>query len=68
MTQTEALQEARRRWGVNVFVQAVDMTTALKTTWHYYILERTPGLTTSIGSGNSWEAAFADADRREGAK
>lgn len=59
MTQQEALQEAQRRWGQEAVAIAypqgiceVNSNPYSKKPWVY-------------GTGNSWEAAFADADRRE---
>lgn len=70
MTRAQALAEARRRWGpeafampyrhrplvmVGIIVPAKDLTTGEPTTAHV-----------QKGEGHSWEAAFADADKREG--
>lgn len=63
MTQDEALQEARRRWGDNAKAYQIRPTSqcrvgSLNTKPITYLTEH--------GIGDSWEAAFADADRRAG--
>lgn len=62
MTQAEALQEARRRWGEKA------------SAWDFggsglYIVSATDHLQGgyAAGMGESFEAAFADADRRSNA-
>lgn len=59
MTQSEALQEARRRWG------------KLATAEYSRVREEyvvAPSFDTrweNVGMGDSWAAAFADADKKE---
>lgn len=67
MTQAEALQEARRRWGASVNLQFassfIDSSLVrvinLQKRWKEGFGQK------SVGWGDSWEAAFADAERRE---
>jgi hypothetical protein len=54
MTREEALQEAQRRWGNDAYVWK-------GTSGKFYV---EPG-GKDLFYGASWEAAFADADRRE---
>ena len=62
MTRGEALAEARMRWGPRACAW---VGRKLKSTprWHSVSapVPRNPG---DSGSGGSWKAAFADADRR----
>ena len=61
MTRSEALAEARRRWGDGYFAATDGLGTPC--------LWRNAGISFEsecIGFGSTWEAAFADADRREG--
>ena len=64
MTRAEALAEARKRWGSDATVEASRYDGPLV----YYVGEIAPTLTSSIrtkwGEGESWKAAFRDADRR----
>ena len=60
MTREEALQESRRRWGE----------TALVDDWRNvggmaFVASSFPIRAGEWGNGSSWEAAFADATRRE---
>ena len=61
MTRQEALEEARRRW-VNGAVYDPTESSSGK----FVVVER-PWIDPAriCGKGDSWEAAFADADRRE---
>ena len=64
MTRAEALAEARRRWGANVGVFEPS-----RISEGYYVrslLGPFPWANVALASGPSWEAAFADADRRAG--
>lgn len=58
MTRTEALEEARRRWGPEADVRLG----VLVGQWINHVVCGPRGL---MGNGKTWEAAFADADRRE---
>jgi hypothetical protein len=64
MTYREALLEARRRWGDNGYVYGRRLP---KRTW-YSVGVSANRMYTRKGKGDSWEAAFADADSREGGK
>lgn len=63
MTKREALAEARRRWGRSAYTVSTNPVLAqrfgVRASYHvgFVGMER--------GTGNTWEAAFADADRRE---
>lgn len=60
MTRAEALAEAQRRWGKLYGTVHRD-----RYSGHYKVGERTSdGLVKWQGSGDSWKAAFLDADRR----
>lgn len=65
MTDDEALTEARRRWGPNAW--AVPPIREGPTQYHVC---QTPGICgrkyplATWGEGPTWEAAFADAERR----
>ena len=62
MTRAEALAEARRRWtGARVDIDIHSPPCSLHRP--VYILGQLQGWE-RVGSGPSWEAAFADADRR----
>lgn len=72
MTRTEALAEAQRRWGtsgeVNTLTEPRSMREVGDSPLSLYevgILEGGGGDWDVRGSGDSWEAAFADADRKE---
>ena len=60
MTRTEALTEARRRWGREAYVHDAhsEYYTALSVGAH-------GGHPIIKGCGSDWEAAFADADRHQ---
>jgi len=58
MTRRDALAEARRRWGHTAYVWIDDLGGR-----HQHVVG--PGRNVPIGAGDTWEAAFADADRRE---
>ena len=65
MTSEDALQEARRRWGDYAF--------AIEVFEDYEVGKTSPPpikdmVISTYGRGDSWEAAFADADRKENAK
>lgn len=57
MTRAEALEEARRRWGPEADVRQGIV--------ENYLNHAVCGPRGLMGAGDSWEAAFADADRRE---
>lgn len=62
MTQAEALQEARRKcrkWGARFQHQAIAY---VKTTSPYFVVGF---IGNRCGEGDSWESAFADADRKQ---
>jgi len=61
MTQAEALQEARRRWGRGGWVRRHV---------RFVQVSNLGGCNREIvqGTGDSFEAAFADADRKEAEK
>lgn len=54
MTREEALKEAQRRWGYEGYAWG-----------HCCVGLEDGGAFETKGTGDSWEAAFADADRRE---
>lgn len=74
MTREEALQEAKRRWGLagEAFDRLTDnpevsMDVLNKTSrriGRYWVGSVTGHPDTLYGNGHTWEAAFADADRR----
>lgn len=68
MTRAQALQEARRRWGSDGHA-AVARYAHLRPTYHVGRKATRTGFAryrkNTLGRGDSWEAAFADADRRE---
>jgi hypothetical protein len=58
MTRQQALEKARRLWGINSAVYCFHETffeVGVHTRFHYMV---------SYGMGDSWDAAFADAARR----
>ena len=63
MSGSEALAEARRRWGDHGHAVEHPTERAPFIVWESDSLWHP---TTSQGFGSSWEAAFADADRRAG--
>jgi len=68
VTRDEALAEARRRWGAGAFAY-INGSAMSGGPWASVGYER-PGSRTGRGgfcyfNGPTWEAAFADADRRE---
>ena len=71
MTQAEALQEARKRWGMNGQAWRKNRRSSPKNLIHgttrYFVsgFARADIGDRKYGSGESWESAFADADRRE---
>ena len=63
MTQQEAYQEACRRWGPKASV-GCDISNKRKP-WCYVFSECSEEIEDPCeGQGQTWEAAFADADRR----
>ena len=70
MTKAEALAEARKRWGGNPhrFVTVLEYVRRGKS--HFAVGYEVAGIYSptpkfkAMGRGASWEAAFADADRR----
>lgn len=66
MTTREALAEAQRRFGKNAFVQELRLPGRLSPFSHFVGVWQDLFTPLTRGSGPSWEAAFADADRREG--
>jgi hypothetical protein len=62
MTQPEALQEARRRWGKDARVKRKNRCADFRRDKTEYRVYGTDFMST--GKGDSWEAAFADADRK----
>lgn len=67
MTQQEALAEAQRRWGTTAWVQRTPLRNSDWRSGTYYSVgyQRGSECTLYGNSEVSWEAAFADADRRE---
>lgn len=63
MTQEQALAEAKRRWGKRADAWWFERGDPA---WRFYMVAN--AAETQYGCGQSWEAAFADADRREAAK
>jgi hypothetical protein len=63
MTQQEALVEAQRRWGIGSVVIARKFQG--KVTGYEVLAPIGDGCFNCEGSGPTWEAAFADANRRE---
>jgi hypothetical protein len=63
VTQSEALQEARRRWGDFGFARIAPYVYRPRKALPPYSVGRADKAV--YGAGDSWEAAFADADRRE---
>lgn len=63
MTQQEALEEARRRWGPEAVAIHYDLRSD---DHHSFEVNSDPYSPKPLayGTGASWEAAFADADRR----
>ena len=66
MTSEDALQEARRRWGKRAAAEHVLDSSHWKYHWKYRVYANDGSF--KWGIGDSWEAAFADADRKENAK
>ena len=67
MTRSEALAEARRRWAARA--DEVRLSAFRPRGLPARLSIRLPseaGYLETIGSGQTWEAAFADADRRAG--
>jgi hypothetical protein len=62
MTQPEALQEARRRWGKSAHVRAYS--NGLLTVGYQADEMFTSINTERQGTGHTWEDAFADADKK----
>lgn len=60
MTQQEAMDEAKRRWGSRAYTSQ-DYTRTIEPEAVFYVGDLA---TYAIGNGRTWEAAFADADRR----
>ena len=67
MTKREALTEARRRWGVQGYAreQASLLHEFCLVGYKYPSFSPPHSRKRCLGHGNSWELAFADADRRE---
>jgi hypothetical protein len=63
MTREEALQEARRRWGPRAIVRDMKRYPELGPRFNVF---RTGEQVGPEGEGETWEEAFADADRRAG--
>jgi hypothetical protein len=64
MTEEEALREARRRWGASGAVQSQEPT--WQTNWYRFAVGQRLGQGfRTWGQGDSWEEAFADADKNE---
>jgi len=59
MTKREALTEARRRWGRSGFVKEA------RNPGYRYVVGKRGDPRIPLGMGDTWEAAFADADQRE---
>jgi hypothetical protein len=81
VTRAEALAEARRRWGENdgrAWRQSITSGWPLRRTiigWRYYVgvfacpaWATVPYRRVAGESTDGWDAAFADADRREGVR
>lgn len=67
MTRAEALAEAQRRWGTNAYVQRGPISDTYRVGTEHFdpFYPGNPADHFEVkGSGDSWEAAFADADRR----
>jgi hypothetical protein len=67
MTNSEALQEARSRWGEMATVTEVDIRTYQDENKRFWVSSSVFPTLAVVGRGSSWEAAFADADRRAAA-
>lgn len=71
MTQPEALVEARRRWGIYAKIRRYGKESACHHA-EYHVTQLYPenGMISLgvFGCGDSWEAAFADADTKENLK
>ena len=67
MTKTEALAEARRRWGskANVFYQVPPRYSGLPKRRYFVARPEDAQFGNATGFGDTWEAAFEDADQRE---
>ena len=65
MTSEEALLEARRRWGLKAFAVMVAKSFVVGTAQFPLMGD---AIFNMRGVGDSWEAAFAEADRRENGK
>ena len=69
MTREEALAEARRRWGGNAVATDVLAMFASKQGYEVGVMigneKKELKWTDTYGRGDSWEAAFEDATRRE---
>ena len=67
MTKREALTEARRRWGKQAYVRE-ERTTSLHPPYLVGVMYGRidpPDRCRALGMGDTWEAAFADADQRQ---
>lgn len=59
MDKKEAKKEAKRRWGETALVSAIP------SLYPGCFVEASESLLSQWGEGETWEEAFADADRRE---
>lgn len=61
-TQEQAQAEARKRWGLDVFAEELEARV-----WQRFCVGIKNGANKWItkGRGDSWDAAFADADRKQ---
>lgn len=66
MTRAEALAEARRRWGTNAWVKSTRSGEPELYAVGDYVIRKSPVRNLRGSAFFSWEAAFADADRRAG--
>jgi hypothetical protein len=70
VTQEQALEEAKKRWGMMAHVEVTenshDYPIPQLASWYFAVGVKTPGRVFYIkGSGNSWGNAFQDADGYE---
>jgi hypothetical protein len=64
MSDAEALQEARRRWGDEAYVRHRTSNPLLPSRPAYAVGRQDGNLFDVRGQGDSWEEAFADADTK----
>lgn len=65
MTKSQALAEARRRWGKYAWVKREAIPSQFDRYNAWYEVGHLDTVLITDGAGSSWEEAFADADRRE---